>query len=219
MWYTARMMCSAQSGRCRVDPMRAVELALCLLTLPLWGGLTLLLAALVRIVDGAPAFFRHDRAGLDGAPFILVKLRTMRPGSGSDAQRLTRLGRLLRRTSLDELPQLWLVITGTMALVGPRPLPTRYLPRYTPEQMRRHTRRPGLTGWAQVNGRNAHSWEERFQLDVWYVDHRSFWLDLRILALTVRRVLAASGIAADGEATMTEFSGTNADRVLVDSKR
>jgi len=187
--------------------MRAVELALCLLTLPLWGGLTLLLAALVRAVDGAPAFFRQERAGLHGVRFTLLKLRTMRPGPGSDAERLTRLGRLLRRTSLDELPQLWHVIGGTMALVGPRPLPARYLPRYTAEQMRRHARRPGLTGWAQVNGRNAHAWEERLRLDVWYVDHRSLALDLRILARTVGRVLAGSGIAAEGEATMTEFEG------------
>ncbi len=154
-----------------------------------------------------PRFFRQERAGLHGVRFTLLKLRTMRPGPGSDAERLTRLGRLLRRTSLDELPQLWHVIGGTMALVGPRPLPARYLPRYTAEQMRRHARRPGLTGWAQVNGRNAHAWEERLRLDVWYVDHRSLALDLRILARTVGRVLAGSGIAAEGEATMTEFEG------------
>ena len=189
------------------NPMRAVEVALCVATLPLWGGLVLLLAALVRIIDGAPAFFHHERAGLSGHPFRLVKLRTMRPGAESDAARLTQLGCLLRRSSLDELPQLWLVITGKMALVGPRPLPLRYLPRYTPDQAQRHTVRPGITGWAQVNGRNALSWEERFRLDVWYTEYRSFWLDLRILGLTVRQVLLGRGVSAVGEATMPEFEG------------
>lgn len=187
--------------------MRVVELALCLLTLPVWGVLVAALAVLVRLVDGAPAFFRQERAGLDGRPFTLVKLRTMRTGEGSDAERITPLGRMLRRTSLDELPQLWQVVTGTLALVGPRPLPVRYLARYSPEQMRRHAVRPGLTGWAQVNGRNGLSWAERFRLDVWYVDHRSPGLDLRILRMTVGRVLAGRGVSADDDATMREFEG------------
>ncbi len=187
--------------------MRFVELALCLLTLPIWGALVAALAVLVRLVDGAPAFFHQERAGLGGRPFTLVKLRTMRTGEGSDAERMTRLGRVLRRTSLDELPQLWQVMTGTMALVGPRPLPVRYLPRYTPEQMRRHAVRPGLTGWAQVNGRNGLSWAERFRQDVWYVDHRSMGLDVRIVWMTVGRVLAGRGVSADDDATMQEFQG------------
>jgi lipopolysaccharide/colanic/teichoic acid biosynthesis glycosyltransferase len=186
---------------------RLVELALCLLTLPIWGALVAALALLVRLVDGAPAFFRQERAGLGGRPFTLVKLRTMRTGEGSDAVRLTQLGRVLRRTSLDELPQLWQVVTGTLALVGPRPLPVRYLPRYSPEQMRRHAVRPGLTGWAQVNGRNGLSWAERFRLDVWYVDHRSLGLDVRIMWMTVGRVLAGRGVSADDDATMREFQG------------
>jgi sugar transferase EpsL len=187
--------------------MRFVELALCLLTLPIWGALVAALAVLVRLVDGTPAFFHQERAGLGGRPFTLVKLRTMRTGEGSDAERMTRLGRVLRRTSLDELPQLWQVVTGTMALVGPRPLPVRYLPRYTPEQMRRHAVRPGLTGWAQVNGRNGLSWAERFRQDVWYVDHRSMGLDVRIVWMTVGRVLAGRGVSADDDATMQEFHG------------
>ena len=187
--------------------MRFVELALCLLTLPIWGALVAALAVLVRLVDGTPAFFHQERAGLGGRPFTLVKLRTMRMGEGSDAERMTRLGRVLRRTSLDELPQLWQVVTGTMALVGPRPLPVRYLPRYTPEQMRRHAVRPGLTGWAQVNGRNGLSWAERFRQDVWYVDHRSMGLDVRIVWMTVGRVLAGRGVSADDDATMQEFHG------------
>ena len=189
------------------DTMRVAEFALCLLTLPLWGGLTLLLALLVRACDGAPALFRQPRAGLYGKPFDIIKLRTMRPGDAPDHQRLTRLGRLLRRTSLDELPQLWLVLNGTMALVGPRPLHLRYLPRYTPEQARRHEVRPGITGWAQVRGRNARSWDERFRLDVWYVDNRTFWLDLRILLLTLKTVCGGRGVMAASDTTMEEFGG------------
>ncbi len=209
------------AGAARRGPgaMRAVEVMLCLLTAPLWGLLVVLLATLVRLVDGAPAFFRQERAGLGGSPFILVKLRTMRTGEGSDAARLTRLGRVLRRTSLDELPELWQVLTGRLALVGPRPLPVRYLPRYTPEQMRRHDVRPGLTGWAQVHGRNALSWEDRFQLDVWYAAHRTFWLDMRILGMTVGQVLAGRGVAADDEATMHEFQGAAAQSAKSGKKR
>ena len=131
----------------------------------------------------------------------------MRTGEGPDAERLTPFGRVLRRTSLDELPQLWHVLRGEMTLVGPRPLPERYLPRYTPEQARRHEVRPGLTGWAQVNGRNALTWEEKFRLDVWYVDHHSLWLDLRILWMTAWQVLFGRGVTADGVATMGEFVG------------
>lgn len=157
--------------------------------------------------------FRQTRIGLHGQPFTLYKLKTMRdPGPGedplsSDAQRLTRWGRLLRSTSLDELPTLWNVVKGDMRLVGPRPLLPQYLPLYTREQMRRHDVKPGITGWAQVNGRNAISWEEKFRLDVWYVDNRSLWLDMRILFMTAWQVLSRRGVSADGHATMPPFTG------------
>ena len=178
----------------------------------------LLVAALGVLVDvGRPVLFRQMRSGLHGEPFELIKFRTMRSdsraGSGiaSDAARLTRFGRLLRATSLDELPELWNVLRGDMSLVGPRPLLTQYLDRYTPEQARRHDVRPGLTGWTQVNGRNALSWEKKFALDTWYVDNRTFLLDLKILFLTVGHVLRPSGISGEGAATMPEFMGSPAD--------
>ncbi|MGN0853703.1 MAG: sugar transferase [Kiritimatiellia bacterium] len=186
---------------------RAFETLLVLAAAPLWAPLALAVAGVVLCVDGRPVFFRQKRAGLKGRPFTMFKFRTMKPGAGDDAARLTRLGRFLRASSLDELPELVHVLTGTMALVGPRPLPTRYLPRYSPEQARRHDVRPGLTGWAQVHGRNALSWADKFALDVWYVDHRSFRLDLKILVLTVAAVFSAAGIAHAGEATMEEFRG------------
>jgi len=158
--------------------------------------------------------FRQTRIGLHGKPFTLYKLKTMRdprPGEdplATDAVRITRFGRFLRATSLDELPTLWNVLKGDMALVGPRPLLPEYLPLYTPEQMRRHEVKPGITGWAQVNGRNAIGWEERFRLDVWYVDNRTAWLDLKILWLTLWKVLRREGISAEGHATMPPFGGS-----------
>lgn len=173
----------------------------------------LLLWALVRRKLGSPVLFRQVRPGLHGRPFMMVKFRTMTDERGAngellpDAQRLTAFGRFLRASSLDELPELWNVLRGEMSLVGPRPLLMEYLPLYSPEQARRHEVRPGITGWAQVNGRNALSWDERFKLDVWYVDHRSLWLDLRILWLTVRKVIVREGISAQGEATMPRFTG------------
>jgi sugar transferase EpsL len=170
----------------------------------------LLIALLVRLKIGTPVFFRQQRPGKDAKPFILCKFRTMREGPGSDADRLTGFGRWLRSTSLDELPELINVLRGEMSLVGPRPLLIEYLPRYTPEQMRRHEVLPGITGWAQVNGRNALGWEERFKLDVWYVDHISLWLDLKILLLTVKTALKREGIAYQNEATMHEFKGNSA---------
>lgn len=182
--------------------------ALAVLALPL-----LVLYAMVRRKLGSPALFRQVRPGLHGRPFMMVKFRTMTDERGADgellpdAQRLTAFGRFLRASSLDELPELWNVLRGEMSLVGPRPLLMEYLPLYSPEQARRHEVRPGITGWAQVNGRNAVSWEERFKLDVWYIDHRSLWLDLRILWLTVRKVLVREGISAQGEATMPRFKG------------
>ncbi len=173
----------------------------------------LLLWALARRKLGSPVLFRQVRPGLHGRPFMMVKFRTMTDERGADgellpdARRLTSFGRFLRATSLDELPELWNVLRGEMSLVGPRPLLMEYLPLYSPEQARRHEVRPGITGWAQVNGRNALSWEGRFKLDVWYVDHRSLWLDLRILWLTMRKVIVREGISAQGEATMPRFTG------------
>lgn len=178
----------------------------------------LLLWALVRRKLGSPVLFRQVRPGLHGRPFMMVKFRTMTDERGADgellpdARRLTSFGRFLRATSLDELPELWNVLRGEMSLVGPRPLLMEYLPLYSPEQARRHEVRPGITGWAQVNGRNALSWEERFKLDIWYVDHRSLWLDLRILWLTVRKVLVREGISEQGEATMSRYTGDVAGR-------
>ena len=187
----------------------AAAVALLLLCLPL-----LALTLLVRRKLGRPAFFRQVRPGLHGKPFEMVKLRSMTDARGPDgallpdADRLTPFGRFLRASSLDELPGLWNVLKGDMSLVGPRPLLVEYLPLYSPTQARRHEVRPGITGWAQVNGRNALGWEEKFALDVWYVDHRSLWLDLKILWLTVKKVLVRDGISAAGEATMARFTGS-----------
>lgn len=181
---------------------------LLLLALPL-----LLLVWLIRRKLGSPVFFRQTRPGLHGKSFNMVKFRTMTDACGPDgvllpdAVRLTSFGRFLRATSLDELPELWNVLKGDMSLVGPRPLLMEYLPLYSPEQARRHNVRPGITGWAQVNGRNALSWEDKFALDVWYVDHRTLWLDVKILWLTVKKVLVREGISAAGEATMSKFTG------------
>jgi lipopolysaccharide/colanic/teichoic acid biosynthesis glycosyltransferase len=166
------------------------------------------------IIPTLSLLFRQTRIGLDGKPFTLYKLKTMRdprPGEdplATDAVRITRFGRFLRATSLDELPTLWNVLKGDMTLVGPRPLLPEYLPLYTPEQMRRHEVKPGITGWAQVNGRNAIGWEERLRLDAWYVDNRTAWLDLKILWLTLWKVLRREGISADGHATMAPFRGS-----------
>lgn len=175
--------------------------------------LLLLLTLLIRARMGKPVLFRQMRPGLDGKPFRMLKFRTMRDAIGQDGQllpdadRLTALGRFIRSTSLDELPELWNVLKGDMSLVGPRPLLMEYLPRYSQEQARRHNVRPGLTGWAQVNGRNALSWEEKFTLDVWYVDNHTMLIDAKILFLTVAKVFARDGISADGEVTMPKFQG------------
>lgn len=186
---------------------RLFDIALTLLTAALWLPLLALVAFVVFVVMGAPVLFVQDRPGLKGNIFRLFKFRTMRLGDAPDAERLTRIGRCLRATSLDELPELINVLKGDMSLVGPRPLLVRYLSRYTPEQMRRHDVRPGLTGWAQINGRNAITWEQKFAYDVWYVDHRTLGLDLRIIGLTFWRVLTRQDISAEGEATMGEFKG------------
>ena len=193
---------------------RLFDLTLVLLSTLLWLPLLAVLALLVRLKLGSPVFFRQERPGLHGRPFTLLKFRTMldaRDAGGNllpDDQRLTPFGNLLRRASLDELPELLNVLRGDMSLVGPRPLLTRYLERYTDEQARRHEVRPGITGWAQVNGRNAISWEEKFRFDVWYVDHRSLWLDMKILVLTIWNVLRRKDISAKEHATMPEFTGT-----------
>lgn len=174
----------------------------------------LAVAMLVRWRLGPPVLFRQRRPGLHGRPFQLVKFRTMldeRDQHGNprpDSDRLTPFGRFLRSTSLDELPEFWNIMKGDMSLVGPRPLLTDYLPLYSPEQARRHDVRPGLTGWAQINGRNALTWDDKLALDVWYVDHRSLWLDIKILIMTVRTVLASEGISAAGDATMPRFTGS-----------
>ena len=192
---------------------RLFDLLLSLGSLLVLAPFLLLLWVLVHRKLGSPVLFRQSRPGLYGRPFMMVKFRTMTDEHGADgellpdAQRLTPFGYFLRSTSLDELPELWNVLRGEMSLVGPRPLLMEYMPLYSPVQARRHEVRPGITGWAQVNGRNAVSWEDRFKLDVWYVDHRSIWLDLYILWLTVRKVIAREGISAQGEATMARFKG------------
>jgi len=173
-----------------------------------------LLAWKVRRKLGSPVLFTQVRPGLHAKPFRMVKFRTMTDERGPDgawlpdALRLTPFGRFLRASSLDELPELWNVLRGEMSLVGPRPLLMEYLPLYSPEQARRHELRPGITGWAQVNGRNAISWQDKFALDVWYVDNQSLWLDIKILWMTVRKVLVRDGISAAGEATMSKFTGS-----------
>jgi lipopolysaccharide/colanic/teichoic acid biosynthesis glycosyltransferase len=166
-----------------------------------------LVALVVRVRLGPPVFFRQRRPGLGGVPFELIKFRTMADGDEGDDLRLTGLGRFLRSTSLDELPGLWNVLRGDMSLVGPRPLLMEYLERYTPEEARRHHVKPGVTGWSQVNGRNGLGWDERLALDVWYVDHWSLELDLRILARTAGTVLGRRGVRAVGSATMPRFQG------------
>lgn len=186
----------------------AAALALIVLS-PILG----LVALLVRIKLGTPILFRQQRPGYRGRPFHILKFRTMadrRAPDGSllpDAERLGRFGRFLRSTSLDELPELFNILRGEMSLVGPRPLLMEYLPLYSAEQARRHDMPPGLTGWAQVHGRNALSWPDKFKLDVWYVDHWSFWLDIRIIFLTLVKVFKREGIAQEGQATMEKFSG------------
>ena len=192
---------------------RGLDLGLAATALVLAAPVLLFVAIAVRVNLGGPVLFRQQRPGLHGRPFTMVKFRTMRDALGRDgrplpdADRLTPFGALLRSTSLDELPELWNVVRGDMSLVGPRPLLMEYLDRYTPEQARRHEVRPGVTGWAQIHGRNALSWEERFRLDVWYVEHQSLRLDLQILRRTLALVLRRTGVSANGEATMPVFQG------------
>lgn len=194
---------------------RTFDILVALMLVLVLSPVMLAVALLVVLRMGRPVLFRQRRPGWKGRPFELMKFRTMGEGVGPDGNplpdevRLTPFGATLRRFSLDELPQLFNVLKGEMSLVGPRPLLMEYLPLYTAEQMRRHEVRPGITGWCQVKGRNALSWEEKFALDVWYVDHRSFWLDLKILAMTVDRVFSGSGVSKEGFATTERFRGTS----------
>jgi lipopolysaccharide/colanic/teichoic acid biosynthesis glycosyltransferase len=191
---------------------RVFDLIVVLVALPLWGPLLLIVALLLRVKLGAPLFFRQARPGRDGVVFELIKFRSMTDACGpdgrllSDAERLTAFGRALRATSLDELPELWNVLRGDMSLVGPRPLLVAYLPRYSPEQARRHEVRPGITGLAQIKGRNAMAWEEKFRWDVYYVDNQSVLMDVKILFITLWKVARREGIQAGGEATAREFN-------------
>lgn len=192
---------------------RAFDLFLVVLSAPLWLAVLAVVALMVRRRLGAPVFFAQERPGLYGRPFTIFKFRTMTYACDKegallpDAARMTDFGRWLRSTSLDELPELWNVLKGEMSLVGPRPLLMEYLPLYSAEQARRHDVRPGITGWAQINGRNAISWPDKLLLDVWYVDHHSLWLDAKIIWRTLNRVLHRHGVAAEGEATASRFNG------------
>jgi lipopolysaccharide/colanic/teichoic acid biosynthesis glycosyltransferase len=193
---------------------RLIDISAALLLLLLLTPVIAIIAGLIRSQLGSPILFRQTRSGKNGQPFAIIKFRTMRDATDAsgqpltDAERLTSLGTTLRTLSLDELPELWNVLKGDMSLVGPRPFIADYLNLYTPEQVRRLEVRPGITGWAQINGRNAISWEARFALDVWYVEHQSLWLDLKILLLTVKKVLTRSDIHADNDVTMPRFTGS-----------
>ncbi|KZZ57473.1 sugar transferase [Oleiphilus sp. HI0125] len=194
---------------------RLLDVLLSATALLVLSPVIVLTAILVGLGLGQPVFFRQPRPGLNGKPFEMIKFRTMRDALDNhgnqlpDSERLTKLGKFLRSSSLDELPELWNVLKGDMSLVGPRPLLMEYLPLYSDEQKRRHEVRPGVTGWAQVNGRNAISWDEKFKLDVWYVDNQTFWLDVKILFLTVFKVFKRDGVSQEGEATMERFKGSN----------
>ena len=193
---------------------RSIDFLLSFIALVAFSPLLLVLAILVRLLLGSPVLFRQTRPGLGGRPFRLIKFRTMTDGTDADgvllpdSERLTAFGRMLRATSLDELPELWNVLKGDMSLVGPRPLLMEYLDLYTAEQARRHEVRPGITGWAQVNGRNALSWEDKFALDIWYVDNQSLWLDVKILFKTLVSVVRRDGVSQQGHVTMEPFRGS-----------
>lgn len=193
---------------------RLIDIVLASAALFLLTPVMLIVAVMIALNIGLPVLFRQERPGLYGRPFEMIKFRTMSNAKDARGQllpddlRLGRLGRLLRATSLDELPELWNIVRGDMSLVGPRPLLMRYMDRYSPEQRRRYLVKPGLSGWAQIKGRNSLGWDEKFALDCWYVDHQSIWLDLRILALTIPMVLARRGISAADHSTMPEFMGT-----------
>lgn len=194
---------------------RLLDIIISLSALILLAPLYAVISYKVKKNLGSPILFKQTRPGLHAQPFDMIKFRTMKDATDAsgnllpDSMRMTAFGKMLRSSSLDELPELWNVLKGDMSLVGPRPLLMEYVPLYNKEQTRRHEMRPGITGWAQINGRNAISWEEKFQLDVWYVDNHSIWLDLKILLLTLKKVFIKEGISADGEVTMTKFTGTD----------
>ena len=196
---------------------RVFDLVLVIGSIPFWVPLLLVLAIIVRVKLGAPVFFRQKRPGLGGEVFEIIKFRSMTDAKDAqgnllpDAERLGTFGRLLRSSSLDELPELWNVLKGEMSLVGPRPLLIQYLPLYNEEQARRHDVLPGITGWSQVNGRNAISWQQKFEQDVWYVDNQSILLDIKIIVMTLLKVVKRSDISAEGEATMSAFTGNDTD--------
>lgn len=196
---------------------RLLDLIGASIALLLLSPVMVIVAWQVRRDMGSPVLFRQTRPGLRGRPFQMIKFRTMRDATDAngtmlpDADRLTPLGRFLRASSLDEVPELWNVVRGDMSMVGPRPLLMEYLPLYSPTQARRHEIRPGVTGWAQINGRNALGWDEKFALDVWYVDNRSLWLDMQILGRTIAKVVRRDGISAAGEATMPRFEGSSVE--------
>nr|WP_318010070.1 sugar transferase [Vibrio campbellii] len=196
---------------------RMLDVVLSFVALIALSPIIALVAWKIRKKLGSPVLFRQTRPGLNGKPFEMVKFRTMKDAvdqEGSplpDSERMTPFGDKLRNSSLDELPELWNVLKGEMSLVGPRPLLMQYLPLYSKEQSRRHDVRPGVTGWAQVNGRNAITWDEKFKLDVWYIDNRTFWLDVKILLLTIKKVVIKEGISAQGEVTMPPFEGKKND--------
>ncbi|MBJ8026447.1 sugar transferase [Bacillus cereus group sp. N21] len=200
---------------------RAFDALTAVLTLMLLSFIILIVALLVRFKLGSPIIFKQQRPGLHGKPFYVYKFRTMTDAKDEEGNflpdnvRLTSFGKLLRKLSLDELTQLINVIKGYISLVGPRPLLMEYLPRYTSQQARRHEVHPGITGWAQVNGRNAISWEDKFKLDVWYVDNQSLWLDIKILFLTVAKVFKSEGISQQGHVTMQKFTGLNSNKEVV----
>lgn len=187
---------------------RWLEFSISLIMLVVLSPILLIVAFMIFVSMGRPILFSQQRPGLNTKPFYLYKFRTMKIGYSSDGERLTKLGKILRKLSLDELPQLYNVIRGDISLVGPRPLLMEYLPLYSPEQARRHDVKPGITGWAQINGRNSISWEEKFKLDVWYVDHKSFILDVKIMLLTIIKVLQARAIGNNDQPTMHKFTGT-----------
>ncbi|KEQ13077.1 sugar transferase [Endozoicomonas numazuensis] len=201
---------------------RTIDIVISFFTLVMLTPVLVYVALKVRRNLGSPVFFTQERPGLNGKPFYMVKFRTMRDACDADGQplpdseRLTDFGRWLRGSSLDELPELWNVLKGDMSLVGPRPLLMQYLPLYSKEQYRRHEMKPGITGWAQINGRNAISWKEKFKLDIWYVDNQSLWLDIKILFMTFKKVLFKDDISADDHATMPYFTGASGD---MDSKK
>lgn len=202
---------------CEIDMKRLFDIFASIILLIILSPLMVSVSIMILIVIGPPILFRQQRPGLHGVAFIIYKFRTMTNDVDKhgqllpDKDRLTTIGHLLRRFSLDELPQLFNVLVGDLSLVGPRPLLMEYMELYTPAQARRHAVRPGITGWAQINGRNAISWEQRFEMDVWYVDHQSFWLDVKILVLTLLNVVRGDGISQDGHVTMEKFKGSRVE--------